>query len=232
MTAVLLQTSSPALFGGGNTATPTLNGVTAGSTLIAFVQVAAFNSTAPICSSASYTSAQVGPGGGTGSYRYAQQLYQHAVSSGTHSPAFLSADAADNYGQVILTEWSGLQNAAPDKAIASDGNSNTPATGSTGTLTQANNLILANVCGPTATSPQGFTSPATTGYTSVFLDQGNGSAATSIDSKIVTATTAQTAAWGTIADTDFWGAVITAWKETVAAGAPRQAMNYRRRRAA
>lgn len=114
-------------------------------------------------------------------------------------------------------EFSGLDTAAPfDKvSTVASGTSTTPLSGSTGTLAQADSLIVGHVAWVTGTS----TLAAGSGYSGAIT---NGAAATSArfggqEYKTVAATTAQTADF-VLGTSRPWGCIASVWKAAAAGG--------------
>lgn len=145
----------------------------------------------------------------------------HNASAGTHNIVLTSSNAnSSNYGDIFAFSVTGLQNAAPDVTVGAHAVSTTPATGATGTLSQSGEFVIAAMILDTTVGSPAFTSPATTGYTSLMNVQATGNFPASADYKNVSATTAVSAAWGTIAGSENWSAVVVTYKDVVAGGAP------------
>lgn len=210
----------------GTTATATLNGVTAGNTLIVlFVVNNGFNcaTTNPITSTPSETWTQ----------RIHSTLnddisvYEASnVAGGNYSIVGHEQGATANTMGVMVHEVSGLVTAgAFDKSAAGSGTSVTPSSGNTATLTQADEYVFGGAGRLSGTGSW----TAGSGYTQRqnFTDATNGSAQASED-KNVAATTAVAATF-TIASAA-WECVCATFKSAAAATesypAPSQPMPY------
>jgi hypothetical protein len=127
----------------------------------------------------------------------------------------------DFYLAGSVTEFSGLETASAldQQTSNSDGGSSTPTSGNTGATAQADELVLACVSVSATDSSVGLDTPATTGYTNLHVEQDSlnfmGHAS---DYKIVAATGAQSAAWGTLDAAYAWSAKIATFKAAAAAG--------------
>ena len=98
-----------------------------------------------------------------------------------------------------FAEFSGVVVVSPldQQTSGSSAWSNSPATGTTGTLAQTDELVLAVVGGQASNANEGFDVPATTGYTNLYVEQdGSLHESGSGDYKFVAATTGVSAAWG------------------------------------
>lgn len=114
-------------------------------------------------------------------------------------------------------EYSGVALAlALDQEASNVGNSTTPTTGTTPPTTQDDELVLACVTTDVVADPVGIDVPPTAGYTNITVDQ-NGTAiwAYATDYKVVSATGAQSADYGTITSSN-WVAKIATFKAAVA----------------
>lgn len=113
-----------------------------------------------------------------------------------------------------FSEFSGLQTTgALDQQTQASGSTTTPATGSTGTLSQADELVLAVMSCNGGTTNDGIDVPAATGYTNVFVEQDSANhIAGAGDYKIVNSTATQSAAWGTLGGAYGWTAKIATFK--------------------
>lgn len=189
--------------GSGATATATLTGVTAGNSIIAIVRGGSFNyASAPSCSVSDGTSYNVAKSqtgdAGSNVRPMAEIHYLHNVSSGTHAVvATMNAGSFNAYGALDVVEVSGLDNAAPDVTAGSfSSSSTTPVTGTTGSTSAADGIAIAAL----GLLGSGTISLAASGYTNLYEDEAMNpdSVAGSSDYKILSATGAQSAAWGTL----------------------------------
>lgn len=187
----------------GATATATLTGVTAGNSIIAIVRGGSFNyASDPSCSvsdGTSYSLAKTQTGHAGGNVRPLAEIhYLHDVSAGTHTVvATMSAGSFNCYGALDVVEVSGLADAAPDVTAGSFSDSSTdPVTGTTSATSGANGIAIAAV----GLLGSGTISLAASGYTNLYEDEAMNpdSVAGSSDYKILSATGAQSASWGTL----------------------------------
>lgn len=114
-----------------------------------------------------------------------------------------------------FAEFSGVVVVSPldQQTSGSSAWSNSPATGTTGTLAQADELVLAVVGGQASNANEGFDVPATTGYTNLYVEQdGSLHESGSGDYKFVAATTGVSAAWGTTTASIPWSAKLATFK--------------------
>lgn len=207
--------------------------VTAGSTLTCLVSHVDFDATAP--------SISVTDSGGANGYPLIQQaiinnrltigIYSRQnVSAGTYTATAVpsSGTAPNSFGRAFLIETAGVQNINYDpNGLASNTNvsSTTPTTGSTGTLTSANEMVFGILA--SGTSLAGATVPPTGGTTwiTLFSDLTNASQnPTVFFYKHVTANTALNASLGTITTADYWAGVLASFIDTTAAGGSRQSI--------
>lgn len=113
-----------------------------------------------------------------------------------------------------ITEFSGLVTSSSIDQQTSNSNalSTTPSSGTTGTLSQADELVIAVLSLPGIDTDASIDVPATTGYTNIHVEQdAQNFMGHSSDYKIVAATTAVSAAWGTT-DNAPWSAKIATFK--------------------
>lgn len=211
-----------------------LSGVTAGNTLIltvTYVDIAVGTSSAPATpiDSNGTVSTGIAPAcqvnnGGSGAAVY----YVPNCAAGTHT---FTANPFNNanqlYCELTLAEWSGLTAAPLDKTSSSGSSSAASTTGgntgTTATLTQANELVYAalSLYAGTGLANAGISTPATTGYTSlVAIQSTNTTVGTEVSYKEVAATTGQSAAWTWTSDSSMftWQAAIATFLETGGGG--------------
>jgi hypothetical protein len=230
-TAVLVQTSTAGLYGGTSlTATATLNGVTAGNTLIALVGHQDFGNN-------NYTMAV---SDAQGSYSPDAYLIRSSngrpsagvfslftANAGTHACSAVASlgTVGNSFGALVLQEWSGLS-ALDQAASNSAGGTTTPTSGTTATLAQNNDVIFTILS--SNSTQAGGTFPPTGGpgtYTQVFnstlVDQ---------DYQIIQSSTAAvSASWGTLTAAANWAAVIATYTALPAAASTPQPIFYQRR---
>lgn len=212
----------------GATTTVTLNGVTAGNSIISVSMLYGDASAAPTASVSDGTSYTQAARSGilsaaTDANNAVAIHYLHNVSSGTHAVVTTTTSASGfRYGWVYTAEVSGLANAAPNQVVQGvTGETTTPATGNSSATTAANTCIWAAMSSGKATSDAGIDVPATTGYTNRFVRQDvNAEMAGSVDTKSVTSTGVQSAAWGTLTGSYAWGAVLAAFEESGGGSSP------------
>jgi hypothetical protein len=90
---------------------------------------------------------------------------------------------------------------------------NAPATGSTATTSQANEMVICIGSTYNSLNPIGFASPANTGYSSIANNQdGDSGMPYVIGDKIITTTGTQSADWGTLSGNQNWVAAIATFK--------------------
>lgn len=169
-----------------------------------------------------YTNDAIVTNGVTGGPLTVEIWRLHNATAGTHNIVLTSNHAnSNNFGRIIAFSVSGLQNAPPDITPKTNtGNSTTPQTGTSGTLSQSGEFVIAAMVLATTVSSPAFTSPATTGYISLMNQQSTANMPASADYQHVTATTALSAAWGTIAGSENWAALLAPYKDVVAGGTP------------
>ena len=105
--------------------------------------------------------------------------YVPNCNSGSHTITFNPGGGGSGlYAEASLVEWSGLTTAPLDKSTSNDqpsaASTTTTNTGTTSALSQSNELVVAALCLNAATglANAGISTPATTGYTSIFVNQG------------------------------------------------------------
>jgi hypothetical protein len=229
---VLVQASAPKKFLATftNPVTVSLTGVTAGSSILVCTGAVDFTSIAPTMTVNDGSAYTLGARNtfSAGSERWMAELqYLHNVGSGTHNISVTCADSTvGNFaGQIVALEISGLTNAGPDKTATGGANSNTPATGSTAALTQADEMVIALLAFGAGNNPAGLSTPS--GYTNVTLDNTTSEMPFSLSYKNVAATTAVSASWGTATGSNNWSGMVWTFANTVAAPAD---LIYPRRR--
>lgn len=226
----IVQTSSQVAVncgtGGGfnSPAQITITGVTAGNSIVLLVGTINFEAVSQSVQATDGTpfSTAVRSALTSGSTRVESvQLFRHNVAAGTHVITLSSSATSDGfslYGFAIAVEVSGLDNSTPTNVQTNFGSTDTPSSGSTGVLDQANNMVFAVLAGPNLASA-GI--DGVTDFTNLALSQTNGSQLPwSADYRIVTATTAQNASWGTTTSAGTWYASIAAFKDAAAGGPP------------
>lgn len=198
--------------------------VTAGNALIGCYSHYETGTSAPVAptSSPSNTWARdvfVQPGGGVGAAMIASALN---VASGATTVTFDSGSGF--YAVASVAEFSGLAtSSALDKTATNSADSTTPTSGTTATTTQADELVVACLAEYEGSANDGIDVPATTGYTNIHVERDSSTyMGHASDYKIVSATGAQSAAWGTLASSLAWGACIATYK--AAAGGSSQSI--------
>lgn len=196
----------------------TLNGVQAGSALLYLLTYTRDGTAHAVTPPTGFTLA--GSSTITGSVSgYASKLfafYALNVASGTHNVT--TALAGDDYAHATLIEVSGLDptNALDVAFAGATANNNTPASGSSPSTAQADELIIA-MLGQLSTQVITIGVP-TTGYT--LIDEEENSSAITGSShayKIVSATGAQSAAWTSNRSAP-WTTMILSFKGAAAGG--------------
>jgi len=149
--------------------------------------------------------------------------YSMPTTGGTSFTVTVSvASGTQNYFIVDAVEWSGIQASPLDKTAVNDninGSDTSFNTGTTATTATANELVIAGVWLGTGNASSGLTSPASSGYQSLFVNQ-DGAArccASEFSYKIISATGTQTASWmSSVAGG--WGAIIITFNGTAGGG--------------
>lgn len=142
---------------------------------------------------------------------------EHAIWEGTVTSAVTTA-MTFTFSQTSATrivwiaeEWSGLADPAFDRVAATlgTGTSTTPLSNTSGTFAQADTLVTGHVAWTTGTS----TLTAGTGYSNASSDGATTDSArfAGMESKVVAATTAQTAGF-TLGTSRPWSAFVAGWK--------------------
>lgn len=131
------------------------------------------------------------------------------------------------YGTGSVAEFSGVAtSAALDQQASNNNNSSaTPTSGTTGTTTQADELVLACVMTGCNVADDGIDLPS--GYSNIYTYQNSAQIiGHSSDYRIVSATGTQSASWGTIVVSAPWNAKIATFK--AAGGAAATSLPIRR----
>lgn len=140
-------------------------------------------------------------------------FYDESIGSpsGTHTVT-VDPTGTGNYLEFSAQEWSSFASSALDKTNGNNAASDSPTSGSTGTLSQADELVIGVVGTYNGHSDVGIDPPS--GYTNLSLFQNEGSTVGhSADYMIVSATTAQNISWGTVFDNLVpWGACVATFK--------------------
>lgn len=175
MTIAIVQVGTAAVFGGASlTATCTLTGVTPGNTILAFVNHIDEGSAGGTMSVTDGTSYTQDEGFLLGSTVFSGIFRLSSVGSGTHAVAGTcsAGTSANSQGSVQAIEVSGLIASPLDQfTVGHSLSSTTPATGSTGPLALANELLVTTLC--INGSATGATWPPT-GGPGVYLSAYNG----------------------------------------------------------
>lgn len=216
MAISIVQISSVAYWSGTNTASPSLSGVSAGNTLLALYNSNnnASNGIVTVNDGSAYA-ADFSKQQGTYSQLVVGVARLSSAGAGAHTANCVNTQAA-TYGHAILMEVAGLAAAPLDKTSGNTASSTSPTTGSTGVLSQADELVIAILGGDASLA--GWTNPPT-GFTNIFNTTGDGFGYTSFSYKIVNATTAQNPGWGAIGSQD-WVAACATYKMAAAAVVP------------
>lgn len=206
--SALVQQSSTTFFFGDNTAkSVSLTGVTAGNSIIVCASLYIYGGGTPTVSASDGTaySTDVSHVISAGSDRpIAGIMRLHNVSSGSKTITVTiggGISAGNCNGSIVAYEVSGLANAAPDKTATGGTTSTTPATGSTGTLTQANNFAIAAL----AATATGADLPS--GWTNLITTDGRQ------DYKVLSSTSSISADWGTFNASGGWAGVLAVYKD-------------------
>jgi hypothetical protein len=147
---------------------------------------------------------------------------QRTVAGGAHSIVCQgNAISSLCFGQCMAIEVSGDADVPADAnggaSNSGGGASPTPTTGSTATLGQATEIAFAVLASDANATMAGITNPPTggTAWTSLFLDTATTYLPCAFAYKAVAANTALSAAWGTLTNTQNWGAVLQSFKATL-----------------
>lgn len=208
---------------GNATTTVTLTGVTSGNSIItgSMIYGTPTAATASVSDGTSFTQAVRASEVPVSTEATAAALhYRHNVSSGTHAVVLTTnATAGNRFGWFYVAEVSGLVNAVPNQTASNNAESSSPTSGTTSATTVANECVLAIMSIGQTTSDAGIDA-ATSGYTNLFIRQDViAESAGSVDVKSVSATGAQSAAWGTLNGSMGWAGAIAAFEETSASPA-------------
>lgn len=149
---------------------------------------------------------------GLGNNQNAHLAYNENCSAGTQ----VTYDVGTGfYGVVSLTEFAGVKNSGSLDQQDENGNSSstTPTCGATGTLAQADELVLAVLTANQNNVNVGIDLPATPGYTNLTFEQDSARVqGASHDYKVVSATTAVDIAWGTLSAAMPWSSIMGTFK--------------------
>jgi hypothetical protein len=124
------------------------------------------------------------------------------------------------YIEGSLAEFSGVatSGALDQQASNSNAGSATPTSGTTGATTEADSLVVACLACAGNTNDQGIDTPAATGFSNLHVHQSYfDTIGHSSDYKVVAATGAQSASWGTMNGSYPWAAKIATFKGAGAA---------------
>lgn len=201
----------------GTTSTVTLTSVVSGNSIIA-VSMLYGTPTAPTASvsdGTAFTQAVRNSIDKLDSASATAIHYRHNVASGTHNVVVTTTSGAGSrYGWIYVAEVSGLVNTTANQTTGANADSANPATGSTSATTVATTCIFAAMGTGQASADAGIDVPATTGYTNRMIKQDvNAEMGGSVDTKSVSSTGVQSAAWGTMDGAQAWSAVIAAFEE-------------------
>jgi hypothetical protein len=209
----LVQQSSTTFFFGDNTAkSVTLNSVTTGNTILVCASLYIYGGVTPTLSASDGTgyTTDIENVYAFGSDRPCAGIMRlHNVSSGTHTITVTiggGVSAGNCNGSIRAYEISGLQNADPDKTATGGNGSTTPATGTTATLSQANNFVI----GALAATATGADLPS--GWTNLITTDGRQ------DYILTAATTGIQANWGSFDASGGWSGVLAVYKDVAAGG--------------
>lgn len=220
----LVQSSTPNVNDGStNTPSVTLTGVASGDDIFVFlnyVQIGAAHGASATCSDgSSYTeAASIVYNVNT---RYLNAVFRlAAASAGTHTITCTlneggTGDAPFSY--LIASEVAGDNpSTGVDGLATASASSATPATGSTGTLAIANEIVFAIMGGAAdgSRTTAGWINPPT-GFTSIYSNIGGGGSAflgASFSYEVVSSTAPVSASWGTLDNSQSWGALIATFQ--------------------
>lgn len=207
----VIQSGNAAFSNGsaGTTATVTLTGVAAGNSIMVKIMGSGHGNgtTVQHCTvsdGTSYTAAVQNDIINTLTNNdtvMADIFFLHNASAGTHGVVATNGAGAFNaFGNMEVCEVSGLQQIAPDKTGTGGvgGGTTTPTVSASGADSQANEMVFACMAGQGSSGSEAITTPATTGYTSLFVQQSSVNVCGESSYKHVTAIGTQTGAWGTI----------------------------------
>ncbi len=150
-------------------------------------------------------------------------FYAENIASSATFTVTCTSSGSMSAGVLSISEWSGLATSSSlDKTTSNSGSSSAPSTGSTGTLAQAAELVIA-AWGAFSTFQGGTISVDDGTYTQMVEEQSAGSglyAPGEADYKIVSATTAQNVSWTWERSNDWLGVIATFKEAAAAAGQP------------
>lgn len=146
----------------------------------------------------------------------------HPGGATTVSVTANTGDSSHSHGYAMAHEYSGIDTISPvDIAIGASGANTFPATGSSGVLAQANELVVAVMVGDASADGAGMTNPPNTGYTNLKFNSSQFTEVlASIAYKIVSSTTAVTADLGTTTNSLVWDYALVTFKQAASTTAP------------
>ena len=209
-----VQKSSPASFGGGTTAAPSITGVAANSLLVAIATwfQGAANASPPTIGSGWSTA--VNPSGNTaaadaGYSEGVTMFYLESASAGTHNPTITLPNAG--YGEVEIREFSGAALTSALRAVASNVVSTTASTLSSGTTNgtpQTGDIVVVAVAGGARTFTDFTIDNPPTGYSNGSIQaSSNVTCPSEVASAIAGSGGAKSASWAISPATSYTGAI-------------------------
>lgn len=175
--AALVQKTAQFFFDGVTSTSRSITGVTAGNTLVATVAICSQPNTVPTAAipTPSGWTAAVAPTGPTSVDSYKPScaiFYKASAASGTHTLS-LPTLPTDTYGEVTISEWSGLDASAPLDVTASSvvdssgvgGGTVSAGAGTTAATSAAGGVLI--VLGSTGGAGSLYLAPPNTGYTTI-----------------------------------------------------------------
>jgi hypothetical protein len=157
---------------------------------------------------------------GAGSDRFGSAIYAALnISSSATFTVTMDLAATSAHLHIACMEFSGLAaSAALDKTATSTATGSSPTSGNSGTLAQADELVLVVACLGTGDSTTSISAEA--GYTQLAEEPNDvASQAGEADYKIVSATTAEECTWTVASSASFVNACIATFKQAAAAPA-------------
>jgi hypothetical protein len=228
MAISIVQTGTPVSISAFQTRSVPLTGTAAGNSMLIVADADSGGTSGIAFTASGFSSTNTVIGIFQGSWKWLTVLYKHTLAGGSENPTVDNANAGGNvFGVYLPIEVSGLKNqdAIIIPSNSAQGNSNNPNLTS-GTLPVTSALLIAQMVSGQAVNPMNINTPS--GYTSQFLQQaagGVGGTPSSIATRIVSANTAQSPAWGTMAGAENWVAGLFGFEEAAAAG-PGQFFQY------
>jgi hypothetical protein len=214
----LVQTSAVSYFAATLATSTTLTGVTSGNTLILLVTHANFSANnGSTIISASDSQGTYGIDQESGGARYSCDMMRlPSANAGTHTVTATAnyGTAANSFGQMVLTEWSGLNTYDASTGVDNEGSQNTGpvSSGATGLLSSAADVAIAiSLLGDqTGSYPvSGWGTPS--GWISIYQDTTNNHLPTSMAYKVLSSNAGVAANFGTLATAGEWAAIISAY---------------------